>query len=196
VPPDRPRPTIKPIAPERYAVRFTISRDTSDKLRRVQDLMRHVVPDGDPAVIFDRALTALLQDLEKRRLGAATKPRKVSARRPFDRHIAAAVRRAVWKRDGGQCAFIGANGRCSETAFLEFHHVRPFAAGGESTVDNVELRCRAHNQYEADLFFGPLIARERPLVFGADPVWTESRGPQTGSEDDLLVSCAGSSRDA
>jgi hypothetical protein len=166
--PSPPRPLIRPIAPERYVVRLTISRDTSDKLRRAQDLLRHVVPDGDPAVIFDRALTALLQDLENRRLAAATRPRECSARPPRGRHIPAAVRRAVWKRDGGRCAFIGAKGRCSETGFLEFHHVDPFGAGGEATVDNLELRCRAHNQYEADLFFGPLIARERPPVFGAD----------------------------
>jgi hypothetical protein len=25
---------------------------------------------------------------------------------------------------------------------------------GEATVDNIALRCRRHNQYEADLFFG------------------------------------------
>jgi hypothetical protein len=47
-------------------VQFTIGRDTHDKLRRAQDLIRHSVPTGDPAVIFDRALTPLLSDLEKR----------------------------------------------------------------------------------------------------------------------------------
>jgi hypothetical protein len=168
-------------------VRFTISRETSEKLRRAQGLMRHVVPDGDPAVIFDRALTALLQDLEKRRLAAATRPRESTGESPRGRYIPAAVRRAVWKRDGGQCAFRGAKGRCSESGFLEFHHVHPFGAGGEATVENVELRCRAHNQYEADLFFGPLIARERPPVFGGS-VRTESLGARIGSEK--AVSCA------
>ena len=43
---------------------------------------------------------------------------------------------------------------CSETAPLEFHHVKPFAAGGQATVDNIELRCRRHNAYEADEYFG------------------------------------------
>jgi hypothetical protein len=37
---------------------------------------------------------------------------------------------------------------------VEFDHSPiPFAAGGESTVDNLELRCRAHNRYLADRFF-------------------------------------------
>lgn len=28
--------------------------------------------------------------------------------------------------------------------------------GGPTTVDNIQLRCGAHNQYEADLFYGPI----------------------------------------
>jgi hypothetical protein len=38
-------------------VQFTVSRETYDKLRHAQDLLRHTIPTGDPAVIFDRALT-------------------------------------------------------------------------------------------------------------------------------------------
>lgn len=52
-------------------------------------------------------------------------------------------------------------GRCTETGFLEFHHVVPFAEGGETTVANLELRCRAHNAYEAEQWFG---ARQPPLL--------------------------------
>jgi len=40
---------------------------------------------------------------------------------------------------------------------MEFHHVRPHAVGGAPTVENIELRCRAHNAYEADLYYGPGI---------------------------------------
>jgi hypothetical protein len=32
-------------------------------------------------------------------------------------------------------------------------------------VENIQLRCRAHNQYESDLWFGakdPVVVRERP----------------------------------
>jgi len=55
-------PTVTPLAPERYKLQFTISCETHAKLRRVQALSRHVIPSGDPAEIFDRALTLLLQD--------------------------------------------------------------------------------------------------------------------------------------
>lgn len=64
------------------------------------------------------------------------------------------MRREVWKRDDGRCAFVGTEGRCAETGFLEFHHVVPFADGGATTAANLQLRCRAHNAYEADRWFG------------------------------------------
>ena len=68
-------------------------------------------------------------------------------------------------------------GRCSERGFLEFHHVLPYAAGGEATIENVELRCRAHNAHEAELFFGPGLVREvRPVFRYANSVRTESSG--------------------
>jgi hypothetical protein len=63
-------------------------------------------------------------------------------------------------RDDGRCAFVGSRGRCNERGFLEFHHVVPFAAGGAADAQNIELRCRAHNNFEAQLFFGAALVSE------------------------------------
>jgi hypothetical protein len=164
-PPARPA-VVAPLAPERYKVQFTVTRETYDKLRRVQDLLRHTIPNGDPAAIFDRALTLLLKEVERTKLTAAVRPRPKAPPKEAARHIPAAVKREVWARDAGQCAFVGTNGRCAERGLLEFHHVVPFAAGGPATTDNIQLRCRAHNTYEAELFFGPLLAREEAAIFG------------------------------
>jgi hypothetical protein len=152
---------VAPLAPERYKVQITVSRETHDKLRRVQDLLRHQLPDGDPAAILDRALTLLLQDLERRKLAQTTRPRPPRGDMSGSRHVPAAVKREVWKRDEGRCAFVGAAGRCTEQGFLEVHHVVPFADGGLATVSNLELRCRAHNLYEAEERFGSFVVRER-----------------------------------
>jgi hypothetical protein len=71
------------------------------------------------------------------------------------RQIRAAIKRAVRERDGGRCTFVGADGhRCSAKRLLEFDHIQPFARGGESSVGNLRLRCRAHNQHGADGVFG------------------------------------------
>jgi len=149
-----PRPTETPLAPERYKLQFTISGETHAKLHRVQALSRHVIPSGDTSEIFDRALTLLLQDLERRRCAAVTSRRAAPTTVGGSRHIPASVKREVWRRDEGRCAFIGREGRCTERGFLEYHHVRPYATGGAATTANIELRCRAHNAYEASLFLG------------------------------------------
>src|SRR6185503_6156962 len=68
--PPVPRPVVRPIAAERYEVRFTASAETRAKLRRAQDLLGHAVPSGDLAEVFDRALTLLVADLERKKWAA------------------------------------------------------------------------------------------------------------------------------
>jgi hypothetical protein len=178
---------------------MTVSAETHAKLRHAQNLLRHTVPNGDPAVIFDRALTLLVEQLErtkfaaqkgpgrkqggrriaKPRANARTTPDTQSSAEPGtkarpavpSRRIPAAVKREVWKRDGGQCGFMGTAGRCPERGFLEYHHEVPFAAGGEATVSNISLRCKRHNAHEAARFFGAGIsARSGGSVVGPDRV--------------------------
>jgi hypothetical protein len=157
-----PRPIVRATAPERYRVQFTIGAETHEKLRRLQALLRREIPDGDPGAIFDRALTLLLDKVEKTKLGTAARPRPYPLIRPKtdnsarSRDLPRAVKRASWRRDGGQCAFVSPTGRrCTERTFLEFHHVQPYAKRGPATVENISLRCWRHNQYEAELIFGP-----------------------------------------
>ena len=157
-----PAPQVmRPLSPERYKVQFTIGADTQEKLRTLQNLMRHSVPNGDISEIFDRALTLLLREIERQKLSRVDHPRSGGVANPGGRYVPAAEKRKVWARDQGQCAFVGAKGRCVERGFLEFHHVIPFAEGGETTAENLQLRCRAHNAYEAREHFGPLFLRER-----------------------------------
>ena len=158
------RPVVAPVAPERYKIQFTASREMHEKLRYAQDLLRHVAPTGDVALVFDRALSALIEKVEKQKCAATSRPRETHGA-PGSRHIPAAVRREVWRRDGGRCAFVGTRGRCNDRGFLEFHHVVPFAAGGAPDASNIELRCRAHNQYEAHLFFGIDVVRESGVLW-------------------------------
>ncbi len=161
--PFRPPVVTTSLSPDRYKLQFTIGTQTLEKLRLAKDMLRHAIPSGDEAAILDRALTVLLAELARKKFAATDKPRPASGTAPESRHVPAEVRRAVWLRDGGQCGFVGTNARrCGERAFLEFHHVKPWAAGGEPSVENVQLRCRRHNGYEAKVFFG----RDRPLDGG------------------------------
>ena len=194
-PPAR-RPMIEMTSPERYRIQFTIGKEGHDKLRRLQTLLRREIPDGDPAAIVDHALTLLLEKVERKKLAVVAKPRPARPIRPgtdtqdwrtipSSRDIPDDVKRASWRRDGGQCAFVSADGhRCTERTFLEFHHVIPYAKGGRATVDNISLRCRRHNQYEAELVFGtrPPARRDnekpiRPRSFAGLPAEARSLPP-------------------
>jgi len=113
--------------------------------------------------MLDRALDALIRQLEKRKFAATamprTRPRRATA---GGRYIPAHVKRAVAARDQGRCTFVSEAGRrCSATYRLEFDHVEPVARGGRATVDGIRLRCRAHNQYEAERMFGAEFMRHK-----------------------------------
>jgi hypothetical protein len=156
--PPSQRPVIEPTSPERYRVQFTVGKDTHDKLRRLQALLRREIPNGDPGAIFDRAVTLLLEKVERAKIGAAAKPRPIrpGTDRSRSRHTPNGSRRVAWQRDDGQCGFVASDGqRCGESAFLEYHHLDAYALGGPSTPENIALRCRRHNQYEAERVFGP-----------------------------------------
>ena len=149
------RPVVAPLSEEHYRIQVTFTRAAHDKLRRAQALLRHQVPSGDAAAVLERGLDALLKDLMKLKAAAVERPRDAGRADPASRHVPATVRRAVWARDGGACAFTAPDGRrCAEAGRLEYHHVVPYAAGGTTTFENLELRCRAHNRYEAEQYFG------------------------------------------
>jgi len=180
------RPIIETTAPERYRVQFTIGQESHDMLRRLQDLLRREIPNGDPGVIVARALTLLLEKVEKAKRGAAARPRAIRSgtdsrvRTPIvsSRDIPAHVRREVSRRDGDQCAYVAPDGRrCTERSFLEFHHLVPFAQGGPATVENISLRCRRHNQYEAELVFGARTDRGSKATADHYPPGGAARGP-------------------
>jgi len=72
------------------------------------------------------------------------------------------VRRAVRARDGDRCTFVGDSGkRCGARKLLQFDHVDPVGRGGQATVENIRLRCRAHNQFEAERTYGADFMRHK-----------------------------------
>jgi len=170
------RPIVEPTSPDRYRVQFTIGKESHERLQRLQALLRREIPNGDPGAIFDRAVALLLERVEKQRLGLTARPRPIrpGTDKSTSRHPPNASKRVAWGRDERQCAFVAPNGRrCSERAFLEFHHIEPYALGGPSTPENIALRCRRHNQYEAERVFGP---RGLPVGGEAWDVRTDRRG--------------------
>jgi 5-methylcytosine-specific restriction endonuclease McrA len=150
-----PRPRVTPLSPQRFSLQVTLGQSAHDKLRHAQALLSHQVPMSDLAGVLERVLDLAIAQLEKRKLAAVSKPRASQKESNNARTIPARVRRAVWQRDGGKCAFVSSTGhRCSSREKLEFDHVEPVARGGHATVTGVRLLCREHNQHAAENALG------------------------------------------
>jgi len=169
-PPASPAPQrrVAPLSPGRFELRLTISQALHDKLRRAQELLSHCIPDGDIPQLLERALDELITKQERLKFAATDKPRAVRGSASNSRHIPAAVKREIRLRDGGRCTFVSDDGhRCDERKFLEYDHELPSARGGQTTVANLRLRCRAHNQLAAERTFGAGFMEEKRRRGGA-----------------------------
>lgn len=150
----RPAPRIEPVSEELRVLRMTVGREFVADLQAVRAALSHVVPDGNLEKVIHECVRRTLRAQLARRRGS-DKPRKTAARPPKGRKIPVAVRREVWKRDEGKCAFVGSDGhRCGSTDKAQFHHVDPYGKGGPPTVENVMICCRCHNLYQAEKDYG------------------------------------------
>lgn len=73
------------------------------------------------------------------------------------RAIPPAIARALRSRDHG-CRFPG----CGSTRFVDAHHVRHWAAGGETSLDNLVRLCRHHHRLVHEGGFGVEMVAGRP----------------------------------
>jgi hypothetical protein len=170
--PDR-REEVEPLTADLRRLHVTVGARLLKKLDAARDGLSHAIPNASMEQVLEAALDSLLEKQAKAR-GEVKKPRAVApapdpAPEPAPVHhrraglraaIPAAVRRAVWERDGGRCCWpLDGGGTCGSTHQLELDHVVPWARGGEATVANLRVVCRAHNRAAARAFFGAKVSR-------------------------------------
>ncbi len=153
----RPSPVqaIEPLREDRYRLQLSASAELKRKLEHARDLMSHSNPNGDFAVVVERALDLLIDKLRRGRFGQAKRPRTNVEPRPDRRSPSNATRREVVERDGLRCTYVSPEGeRCTSTRFLQFHHEQAWALGGKTETPNNRILCAAHNQLLAEEDFG------------------------------------------
>ncbi len=149
----RPRDAAEPLTADLRRLHVTVSARFLAKIEKARAALSHARPGASTEEILEAGLDLLLEQHSKRK-GLVAKPRKEPRPSKPD-HLSAAVKRAVWTRDGGKCRWpLASGGVCGSTVRVEFDHVVPRSRGGPSTVDGVRLLCRYHNQYAARLAFG------------------------------------------
>jgi hypothetical protein len=158
------RPTLQAVSAEDFSLRVTIDAQLKADLDTLRDLLAHKVPNGDLRAVLREAVACAIEKHGKRRGAVEPKRQRAPAKAkatsanetaPVARAPSAEVRRQVWKRDGGRCAWTAPDGhRCGSTWKLEVDHVDAAALGGLPTVENCRLLCRSHNMAHAEATFG------------------------------------------
>jgi hypothetical protein len=73
------------------------------------------------------------------------------------------MRRALHRRDGGQCRFPG----CGARAWLHAHHIKHWASGGPTELDNLVSLCGFHHHLVHE--GGWKVALSNGAVIWSDP---------------------------
>ncbi len=178
---EAPASEMRAVSEDLWSLRVTVDREFKDDLEKLAALLSHRVPRKDVAAVLHEAVRCAI-DKHGKRKGAVGPARRRSTKpgpskaSSDPRAISIQVRRQVWERDGGCCTWTSPEGhRCNSRWQLELDHIESSLRGGESTTDNLRLRCRAHNLWYAEQVYG----REHMDRFRRQQTATTST-PRTG----------------
>jgi hypothetical protein len=127
---------------ERYQVVVHVTAETlaADETGRCElDNGQRLAPDTARRIACDSSLLRITEDEAGNPLDIGRKTRAVPP----------ALRRALLTRDGG-CRFPG----CDQHRFVDAHHIRHWADGGNTSIDNLVLLCRHHHRLVHEDGFG------------------------------------------
>jgi 5-methylcytosine-specific restriction endonuclease McrA len=158
----------EPLTLELCRIHITVKKRFVAKLDSARDGQSHAQPEATAGEVLETALDLLLERQARRR--SEVRNPQASTRPSGPNRVPAAVRRAVWKRDQGKCAWpLDSGGVCGSTRRVELDHVVPRGLGGPSTVDNCRLLCRVHNDLAARLVYGNAQMDQYTAGPGASP---------------------------
>ncbi|MDZ4678633.1 MAG: HNH endonuclease signature motif containing protein [Oligoflexia bacterium] len=152
--------TVMPVAPEKVRqvskelaqITINVPLEFLDEIENLKNIYSNSHPG-----ITTGELLAMLVKKETQKLDPVREPRKynqVKVRRSASgtnekckRTISSALKRKVWQKYHSQCSFQTMDGKSCDSKYgLEIDHVRPLALGGETSIDNLRLLCKSHNQ--------------------------------------------------
>ncbi len=162
--PRQQRAQVDPLTAQKSRLHVTVSRRLLAKLSAAKDALSHSHPGASEETIIEVGLDLILQRYARRR-GIGAKPRAVAPKKagakapppstPRSRHVPAHVWRAVWERDRGCCAWpLAKGGVCASTDQLELDHVKGWALGAGTTVEECRILCRWHQDVSARRLYG------------------------------------------
>ncbi len=134
---------ITPKTATRSELKLGISIEFEAKLKRVQDLLSTQARTSiSKEQALESALDLLLEKFSARRKG------RVIIGREKNSTLTPGTKQFVRSRDDNQCTHINGSGeRCKNQRFLEVHHKKRRAQGGDHHPNNLTTLCSAHHAW-------------------------------------------------
>ena len=155
------REVVLPIARDQFSIKLFVPAEFVAKLEAAKRILGAKVPGGEIERVLSEGLDRILRDDARRfrpRAGRRAKKQAVDRGGTGERGrvaIPIALERLVRARDGHRCCWPLANGEvCGSVHRLEIDHILAVALGGRTTLANLRLACRDHNQMHARADFG------------------------------------------
>jgi len=172
----RPSSSIKEDAENFMKFEVLLNQQDQKLLQEFKDLFAHELQSMDALSILQLLLKKVMAQ-KKKKLGLdkennapppsaaevneemttqkfQTSPKsRFTSLRPY---LSVSTKRALWRRAEGCCEHIDpkTTARCSSKHALERDHIKPVALGGDNSLGNLTLHCRAHNSRRAVKTFG------------------------------------------
>lgn len=138
-------------------VELNLTKEQYEKLKLVQSLLSHKIPDQNLASVLDYLMN---QEVNKNSFTKNSMTWSFSVDQKNDellpkktRYIPIAVKQELFKRAQGSCEFVGKDGvRCQSRYRLQVDHFKtPFSQGGTNSIENCKMLCANHNLHRASL---------------------------------------------
>ncbi len=138
-------------------VELNLTKEQYEKLKLVQSLLSHKIPDQNLASVLDYLMN---QEVNKNSFTKNSMTRGFSVVQKNDeplpkktRYIPITVKQELFKRAQGYCEFVGKDGvRCQSRYKLQIDHFKiPFSQGGKNSTENCKILCTNHNLHRASL---------------------------------------------
>ncbi len=129
-----------------------------EKLERIKSLLSHKNPKMTQAELLDEMSEIVLNTID---------PLRRKSRRTVSVAGIVSSRKQTIMRDQNRCSYVSpiTGQKCESTYLIEVDHILPKATGGGSTLDNLRVLCKAHNQLAAIEVFG--LTKMNPYINGS-----------------------------
>jgi hypothetical protein len=152
--PEQIRPEkLRSLTSTQSELRLTLDEVTLKKLEKIKSLISHKNPNPTFAELIEVMAELTLEKLDpenEKRKRKATPTRKNGATKvaTTSKYISVLTKREVWKKSRGQCCYRDpqTKRRCDSRFQLQIDHIIPISQNGPSTISNLQLFCRQHNQ--------------------------------------------------